>query len=151
MVRHGVTSGVSGETSSNRHVTPHLRREYERSVVCVSSCARRPCRSLTLFVYMFLNFLFYCPVFFRAILRVYMLSVCLRIIVYFVYVFIVIESCMYLLLFTYVFMYLLCLFTLFIYVFIIVYFVYVIGMFAYLLFTLFMYLMLFMFMPAASE
>ena len=27
-VRHGVTSGVSCEASSNKHVTPHLRREY---------------------------------------------------------------------------------------------------------------------------
>ena len=27
-VRNGVTSGVSGETSLNRHVTPHLHREY---------------------------------------------------------------------------------------------------------------------------
>ena len=27
-VRHGVTSGVSRETSSNKYVTPHLHREY---------------------------------------------------------------------------------------------------------------------------
>ena len=27
-VRHGVTSGVSREMSLNKHVTPHLRREY---------------------------------------------------------------------------------------------------------------------------
>ena len=27
-VRHGVTSGVSCETSLNKHVTPHLHREY---------------------------------------------------------------------------------------------------------------------------
>ena len=26
-MRHGVTSGVSRETSSNKHVTPHLHRE----------------------------------------------------------------------------------------------------------------------------
>ena len=26
-VRHGVTSGVSCETSLNKHVTPHLHRE----------------------------------------------------------------------------------------------------------------------------
>ena len=29
--RHGVTSGVSCETSLNKHVTPHLHREYTRS------------------------------------------------------------------------------------------------------------------------
>ena len=29
-VRHGATSGVSRETSSNKHVTPHLHREYLR-------------------------------------------------------------------------------------------------------------------------
>ena len=28
-VRHGVTSGVTCETSSNKHVTPHLHREYD--------------------------------------------------------------------------------------------------------------------------
>ena len=28
-VRHGVTSGVSCETSLNKHVTPHLHREYQ--------------------------------------------------------------------------------------------------------------------------
>ena len=27
-VRHGVTSGVSHETSLNKHVTPHFHREY---------------------------------------------------------------------------------------------------------------------------
>ena len=27
-VRHGVTSGVSRETSLNKHVTPHLHMEY---------------------------------------------------------------------------------------------------------------------------
>ena len=27
-VRHGVTSGVSCETSLNKHITPHLHREY---------------------------------------------------------------------------------------------------------------------------
>ena len=28
-VRHGVTSAVSRETSLNKHVTPHLHREYQ--------------------------------------------------------------------------------------------------------------------------
>ena len=28
-VRHGVTSDVSCETSSNKHATPHLHREYD--------------------------------------------------------------------------------------------------------------------------
>ena len=33
-VRHGVTSGVSRETSLNKHVTPHLHREYQRNLQC---------------------------------------------------------------------------------------------------------------------
>ena len=41
-VRHGVTSGVSCETSLNKHVIPHLHREYLQTFANTSSTGHSP-------------------------------------------------------------------------------------------------------------
>ena len=43
-VRHGVTSGVSCETSLNKQVTPHIHREYKFKTGCNDSAALAPPR-----------------------------------------------------------------------------------------------------------
>ena len=43
-VRHGVTSGVSRETSSNTHVAPHLHRECIRAKTNQAPARLRACR-----------------------------------------------------------------------------------------------------------
>ena len=48
-VRHGVTSGASCETVLNKHVTPHLHREYPFS----------RCRTTTLYIYIYIYIYIY--------------------------------------------------------------------------------------------